>query len=194
MFIKVGTKLWADAAAPGSIGSGPHICNIRSLRNSFRDDVYKTTSSMEQKKQQVETSVGSSKEPIIPEEKEPADEENIYENDLLLLSIRNKLLPLIFKEEVIQTDFWTTVDSGLVESTMHEIVSDIRQHRDDALSEILGTAKKVVSPYTKSNSNICSALKKYNVPLDDTKLIKGSLLFKKNDMAQRLFNVILGTT
>ena len=93
-----------------------------------------------------------------------------YENDLLLLSIRNKLLPLILKEEVLQTDFWTTVDSGLVESTMHEIVSDIRQHHDDALSEILGTAKEAVSPNTKSNSNICSALKKYNVPLDDTRV------------------------
>jgi hypothetical protein len=42
---------------------------------------------------------------------------------------------------VLQTDFWTMVESGLVESTMNGIVSDIRQHWDDALSEILGTTK-----------------------------------------------------
>jgi hypothetical protein len=99
LFVKVGAKYWADAVvAPGSMGIGPQIHNIRSLQNSFRDDVYKTA--MEQKKQQVETSVGSSEEPIIPEEEEPADEENRYKNDLLLLSIRNKLLPVILKEEV----------------------------------------------------------------------------------------------
>ena len=42
-FVKVGAKYWADAVAPGSMGGGPRIRNIGSLRNSFRDDVYKTT-------------------------------------------------------------------------------------------------------------------------------------------------------
>ena len=167
-FVKVGAKYWADAVAPGSMGDGPRIRNIRSLQNSFRDDVYKTT--MEQKKQQVETSVGSSEEPTITGEQEPADEENRYKDDLIMLSIRNKLLPLIVKEEVLQTDFWTMVDSGLVESTMNKIFSDIRKHQDDALSEILGTAKAAVSPNTKNNSNISSAMKKYGVPLDDPRI------------------------
>jgi hypothetical protein len=62
------------------------------------------------------------------------------------------------------------VDSGLAESAMNEIISDIQQHRDDALSEILGTTKEAVSPNTKNHSNICSALKKYGVPLDDTRV------------------------
>jgi hypothetical protein len=53
---------------------GSQIRNIRCQRNSFRDDVYNTT--LEQRKQQVETSVGSSEELIIPKEEEPADEEN----------------------------------------------------------------------------------------------------------------------
>jgi hypothetical protein len=30
-FIKVGDKYWADAIAPGSVGAGPRIRNIRSL-------------------------------------------------------------------------------------------------------------------------------------------------------------------
>jgi hypothetical protein len=83
---------------------------------------------LEQKKQRNETTLGSSEEPLIREDEEPADEEDRYENDLLLGLIRNKLLPLILKEEVLQTDFWTMVESGLVESTMNGIVSDIRQH------------------------------------------------------------------
>jgi hypothetical protein len=41
------------------------------------------------------------------------------------------------------------VDSDLVESAMNEIISDIRQHQDDALSKILGTTKEAVSPNTK---------------------------------------------
>jgi hypothetical protein len=74
---------------------------------------------------EFEASVGSSDDLISNEE---ADEEarSQYKNDLMLLSIRNKLLPLIFMEEVLQTDLWTIVDSGLVESNMNEIVSDIR--------------------------------------------------------------------
>jgi hypothetical protein len=129
---------------------------------------------------EFEISVGSSDDQISNEE--PADEEatSQYENDLMMLSIQKKLLPLILKEEVLQTDFWTMVDSGLVESTMNEVVSDIRRHQDDTLSEILGT------------------LKKYGVPLDDTRghrsLLKDLYSLSKNNMAQRLFNVISGTT
>jgi hypothetical protein len=58
------------------------------------------TTAVEQKKQQFETSVGSSDDKISNEEEEPADEEatSQYKNDLMLLSTRNKLLPLILKE------------------------------------------------------------------------------------------------
>jgi hypothetical protein len=38
------------------------------------------------------------------------------------------------------------------------------------LSDILGTIKEAVSPNTKNNSNIFPALKKYGIPLDDTRI------------------------
>ena len=67
-------------------------------------------------------------------------------------------------------NFWTTVDSAEVESAMNEIVAEIRQHKDNALFKVLGTIKEAVSPNTKDNSSICPALKKYGIPLDDTRV------------------------
>ena len=71
---------------------------------------------------------------------------------------------------MLELNFWTTVNSAEVESAMNDIVAEIRQHRDNALSDILGTIKEAVSPNTKKNSNICPALKKYAIPLDDTRV------------------------
>ncbi len=83
------------------------------------------------------------------------EDRNEYENDLMLSRIKTKLLPLLLKEEVMEMHFWTTVNSAEVESAMNDIVAEIRQHRDNALSDILGTIKEAVSPNTKNNSNIC---------------------------------------
>jgi hypothetical protein len=38
------------------------------------------------------------------------------------------------------------------------------------LSDIIGTIKEAVSPNTKNNSNIFPALKKYGIPLDNTRI------------------------
>jgi hypothetical protein len=99
---------------------------------------------------------------------------NEYENDLMLSRIKTRLLPLLLKEEVLEMNFWTTVNSAEVESAMNDIVAEIQQHRDnvlsDILSDILGTIKEAVSPNTKNNSNICPALKKYAIQLDNTRV------------------------
>jgi hypothetical protein len=74
------------------------------------------------------------------------------------------------KEEVLEMNFWTTVNSAEVESAMNDIVAKIQQHRENTLSSILSTIKEAVSQSTKNNSNICPALKKYAIPLDDTRV------------------------
>jgi hypothetical protein len=53
---------------------------------------------------------------------------------------------------------------------MNDIVTEIRQHRDAALSEILGTNQEPVSPNTKENPQLCPTLKKYSIPLGDSRV------------------------
>jgi hypothetical protein len=87
---------------------------------------------------------------------------------LILSWIKTQLLPLLLKEEVLEISFWTTVDSADVKSAMNDIVAEIGQHKDNALSEILGTIREAVSPNKEDNSSICPALKKYGIPLNNT--------------------------
>jgi hypothetical protein len=91
-------------------------------------------------------------------------------NDLMLSQIKTQLLPLHLKEEVLEMSFSTTVDSADVDSAMNDIVAEIRLHKDNALSDILGTVKEAVSPNTKYNTCICPALKKLGIPHDDTRV------------------------
>jgi hypothetical protein len=57
------------------------------------------------------------------------------------------LLPLLLKEEYLNTDFWTSnVDSAAVGAALHSIVTEIQQHRDDSLSAILKTLQATTSP------------------------------------------------
>jgi hypothetical protein len=79
------------------------------------------------------------------------EDRNKYENDLLLSQIKTKLWPLLLKEGAMEMNFWTTINSAQVESAMNDIVAEIRQHRDNVLSDILSTIKEAVSPNTKKN-------------------------------------------
>jgi hypothetical protein len=56
---------------------------------------------------------------------------------------------ILLKEEVLQTNFWTMVDSTEVKSTMNEIVAEVQQHIYVDLSHILDTTKEAVSPNKK---------------------------------------------
>ena len=89
LFVKVGAKLWADAATPGTKGVGPRIRNIRLLRKSFKDKVYRISAVLNN--QPVESSEHkSADEGNDRDESEEACNE--YENSLILLRIKTKLL------------------------------------------------------------------------------------------------------
>jgi hypothetical protein len=163
-FIKIGTKSWNDAATPGTKGIGPRIRNLRSLQKDFSYEVCRIASGLLNNQQQIESSETQS------DDDEQSDDANEYENSLILLRIKTKLLPLLLKEELLETNFWTAVDANEVEAAMNDIVTEIRQHRDAALSEILGTNQEPVSPNTKENPQLCPTLKKYSIPLGDSRV------------------------
>jgi len=55
--------------------------------------------------QQIDTPAG----PEIEEQSDSIQDE--YENDILLLRIKKRLLPLLLKPDVLESDYWTDVDS-----------------------------------------------------------------------------------
>jgi hypothetical protein len=92
-------------------------------------------------------------------------------NDLMLSQTKTKLSPLFVKEGVPKMNFWMTADSAEVESGMDDIVAEIRQHRDNALSEILGTSHQRSSLLKhKRQLKFWPPLKKYAISLDDTRV------------------------
>jgi hypothetical protein len=109
---------------------------------------------------------------------------NEYENDLMLSRIKTRLLPLLLKEEVLEMNFWTTVNSAEVESAMNDIVAEIRQHRYKALSYILGTIKEAVSPNTKKQfehlpctQEVCNSTRRHKSACEYS---EGSLLSEQD--------------
>jgi hypothetical protein len=78
------------------------------------------------------------------------------------------LLPLLLKEEYLNTDFWASnVDSAAVGAALHSIVTEIQQHRDDSLSAILKTLQAPTPPNTKESPTVLPMLKANGFSLDD---------------------------
>jgi hypothetical protein len=67
----------------------------------------------------------------------------------MLSWIKNQLLSLPLKEEVLKMNFWTTAGSAEVESPMNDIVAEIKKHKDNVLSEIHCTIKEAVSEHKR---------------------------------------------
>ena len=88
-FVKVGGKLWTDAATRGTKGVGPRIRNIRFLRKRFKEEVYRILVLINN--QPVESLEHTAVD------KDQADEAKDYENSLILLQIKTELMPLLFK-------------------------------------------------------------------------------------------------
>jgi hypothetical protein len=115
-FVKVGTKLGIEAPVPGAKGIGAQIRNIRSLRASFRDEVLtKASAWMTSARMNQEILLSNERLSDYEDGGQPEDG-NEYENDLMLSRIKTKLLPLLLKEEVLEMNFWTTVNSARTKS------------------------------------------------------------------------------
>ena len=167
-FVRLGTNYLGDLADPGVNGRAPRVQNIRSLRKDFNDTISRLASS------QQETEAASRP---APEEDTTTgcdteqEEDSQQESDLVLLRVQRMLLPLLLKEEYLNTDFWASdVDSAAVGAALHSIVTEIRQHRDDSLSAILKTMQAPTSPNTKESPTMLPTLKAYGVSLDDRRV------------------------
>jgi hypothetical protein len=73
-----------------------------------------------------------------------------------------------------------------------DIVRHIQEHREDKLTNILGSIRVQHSPETKSRENVFPIMKKYGIPLEERRVHKGLLkeLFhmgKKVDKSTTLY-------
>ena len=101
----------------------------------------------------------------IDEEKE----NDPYEENLVFLQVRAHLLPLILDGNVLSKNtFWKKeCSANEVESALLEIVRLIQEHREDKLTNILGSIRVQHSPETKSKENVFPIMKKYGIPLEE---------------------------
>jgi hypothetical protein len=69
-----------------------------------------------------------------------------------------------------------------IEEVLLDIVEAIQKHREDNLSQILGSLQVEHSPRTKKNPKAFSLLEPYRIPLEERRVHKGLLreLFQLN--------------
>ena len=126
------------------------------------------------------------------EESKDGETEDAYESNLVLLRVQRLLLPLLMKEEFLNTNFWApNVDSAEAGAALHSIVTELKQHQDDSLSAILETVQAPTSPNTKESPSIVPTLKAYGVSLTDRRVhadLLRDLVFlnKKHDKSSTL--------
>jgi hypothetical protein len=166
-FVRLGSQYYyGDLSDPGTKGRAPWVQNIRAKRRDFQDAISNLPS--------------PGHEAELPEEEEEEEANKAshneetggrHENDLVLLQVQRKLLPLLMKEEFLYKDFWSLdMDSAAVGAALHSIVTDLRQHRGDSLSAILTTVQAPTSPATKENPSVVPTLKAYGVSLEDRRV------------------------
>ena len=173
-FVRAGNQHRGDAPVPGTKGIGPRIRNLQDLRRSFRNSVFATASELNDDRLSPNQAIDTPVADDIEESTESLQDE--YENDILLLRIKKRLLPLLLKPDVLESDYWTDVDSKEVEAAvMNQIVSEIREQREEALSNILGVHHAPLSPTTKNDRNIFPTYKKFAIPLDNPRVHQGLL-------------------
>ena len=104
---------------------------------------------------------------------EETDDDDIsYTNNLLIVRVVQRLLPLLINTEyLLQPNLLHTMPPiDQIESTLLEITQEIQQHKADELTAVLGTEKLPLSPTTKYNTNFCPTMRRFGIPLDDARI------------------------
>jgi hypothetical protein len=184
-FVRLGSQYYGDLGVPGTKGHAPQVQNIRAIPRDSHDAVSKLPSPRHEAELTEEEEANEA-----GHNNETGDR---YENDLVLLRVQRKLLPLLMKEEYLYKDFWSPdVDSAAVGAALHSIVTEPRQHRDNALSSILATVQAPTSPARKDSPSVVPTLKAYGVSLEDRRVHENLLrdlffLNKKHDKSNTLY-------
>ena len=160
-FVRLGTQHIGDLADPGSKGRAPRVQSVRAVRRDF-------TAAITNMRQQTEAANRPQEEKEEESKEGETDEEGMrdcHESDLLLLRVQRMLLPLLVKEEVLNQDsLWApNVDSASVGAAIDSVGKELRQHREDALSSVLGTEQVPISAETEENDTVVPTLKKHGV-------------------------------
>ena len=115
-------------------------------------------------------------EPMAPTTPPPG--KTNQEPSLLINRIRNYLLPLLLKDDIISQmdNFWRgNVDEKQIELALLTIVGCIHEEKERKLSSILEAEQLELSPNTLSNESKLPKLRQYGIPLDN-KLVHQALL------------------
>jgi hypothetical protein len=168
-FVRLGSRFYGDLCQPGTKGRAPRVQNIRVIRQCFKNTISRLSSQLQQA--EVARPPAQEEEEVNAGELEEEGTDDPHESDLLLLRIQRMLLPLLMKEEMLNSDFWAPdVDSAAVRVALDSIVTELRQHRDDSLSAILETAQAPISPNTEENPTVVPTLKAYGISLVDRRV------------------------
>jgi hypothetical protein len=196
-FVRLGMQSLDRLSKPGT-GSPPRIRDITRVRNQFRSTISDIAirclgpncQALAGPLAVFEETKEVHREPVEEEEKE----DDPYEENLVFLQVRAHLLPLILDGNVLSRNtFWKKeCSANEVESALLDIVRHIQEHREDKLTNILGSIRVQHSPETKSRENVFPIMKKYGIPLEERRVHKGLLkeLFhmgKKVDKSTTLY-------
>jgi hypothetical protein len=199
-FVRLGMQRLDRLSKPGT-GSAPRLRDITRLRNQFRSSI--SAIAIRCLGPNCEVLAGPLATCDKTMEEAPArqtttiDEEkenDPYEENLVFLQVRAHLLPLILDGNVLSKNtFWKKeCSANEVESALLEIVRLIQEHREDKLTNILGSIRVQHSPETKSKENVFPIMKKYGIPLEERRVHKGLLkelfhMSKKVDKSTTLY-------
>jgi hypothetical protein len=162
-FVRLGTQYSGHMCDPGTKGPAPSVQNIEAIRRDFLHGIsqqaYQESAPAAEEESQLESDV------------ECPTNAPCCARDLVLLRVQRILLPLLVKEEILNQDFWApNIDSAAVSIALDSIVMELRQHRDNSLSDILKTEQAPTSPKTKTDPSIVPTLKAYGVSLEDRRI------------------------
>jgi hypothetical protein len=201
-FIRIGAEALDQIQKPGTHGNpGGIIDNLVLARSELRTSIDRIVRQVLKSQKSTEEHpmhglfFGPRRARTMPNE-EPEEAKNAeeqedepmtadpYEEDLVLIRLRTQLLPLIVNDSFQGTNAFLNRDSTVhdIEEVLLDIVEGIQKHREDKLSQILGSLQVEHSPRTKNNPNTFPLLKRYGVPLEERRVHKGLLreLFQLN--------------
>ena len=168
LFIRIGTNDKEGTPDPGVFGWGPRIRNICQYRTKFRTGLLSCAPLFQPEVSNI--AQASNEETQVSEETD--DDDISYTNNLLIVRVVQRLLPLLINTEyLLQPNLLHTMPPiDQIESTLLEITQEIQQHKADELTAVLGTEKLPLSPTTKYNTNFCPTMRRFGIPLDDARI------------------------
>ena len=188
-FIRIGKLNKSSIRVAGSSGLNSRVRCLAQPLQVFNTTIYNCLSKLEKGKatntnykkhheilhsnQQITKNIGEDINTVI----ETAVGETEVLEELVIIRIKTKLLPLLFKDEILrETSLWKEhIDVSILESVIDTINIEIKQKREEAVSNILQSQRVDFSPTAKAEKQFCSTLQYYVVPIHDNRITNNLL-------------------